>query len=79
MKVVRRLDVDEAGVRVLVREGELLLLNNALNEVCNGGAIEDWEFSRRLGVGQPPAASGVAVTVAARPAPTALSAVMEKV
>ena len=29
---------------------ELLLLNNALNEVCNGIAIDDNEFQTRLGV-----------------------------
>ena len=28
---------------------ELLLLNNALNEVCNGVYIDDAEFSTRLG------------------------------
>jgi hypothetical protein len=44
------LDVDQSGVRVLVGKDELLLLSNALNEVCNGGAIDDWEFSTRLGV-----------------------------
>ena len=30
--------------------GELVLLNNALNEVCNGIAIDDAEFQTRLGV-----------------------------
>ncbi len=30
-----------------VSDDELLLLSNALNEVCNG--IEPWEFSTRLG------------------------------
>jgi hypothetical protein len=29
---------------------ELLLLNNALNEVCNGVDFEDDEFQTRLGV-----------------------------
>lgn len=29
---------------------ELFLINNALNEVCNGVHIEDWEFQTRLGV-----------------------------
>lgn len=47
---MKRLDANEAGVPVLVRKDELLLLSNALNEVCNGGVIEDWEFSTRLGV-----------------------------
>jgi hypothetical protein len=29
---------------------ELLLLNNALNEVCNGISLDDDEFQTRLGV-----------------------------
>jgi hypothetical protein len=29
---------------------ELLILNNALNEVCNGIDIDDFEFSARIGV-----------------------------
>jgi hypothetical protein len=30
---------------------ELLIINNALNEVCHGpGAIPDWEFETRIGV-----------------------------
>jgi len=29
---------------------ELVLLNNALNELCNGVHIENWEFQTRLGV-----------------------------
>ena len=29
---------------------ELLLLNNALNEVCNGITLDDDEFQTRLGV-----------------------------
>jgi hypothetical protein len=28
---------------------ELILINNALNEVCNGVNIEEWEFPIRLG------------------------------
>jgi hypothetical protein len=47
-----RIGADERGVSVLVSKDELLILNNALNEVCNGVAIEDWEFSTRLGVGR---------------------------
>jgi hypothetical protein len=30
--------------------GELVLLNNALNEVCNGITLDDDEFQTRLGV-----------------------------
>ena len=32
-----------------VSRSELILLNNALNEVCNGVHISDSEFSTRLG------------------------------
>ena len=32
-----------------VSRSELILLNNALNEVCNGVAIADAEFATRLG------------------------------
>lgn len=35
---------------IRVSRDELLLLSNALNEVCN--AIEGWEFSSRLGSGR---------------------------
>jgi hypothetical protein len=28
---------------------ELVLLNNCLNEVCNGVHIDDWEFQTRIG------------------------------
>ena len=28
---------------------ELLILNNALNEVCNGIEIDEFEFSARIG------------------------------
>lgn len=39
------------GVTVQLTLKELLLLANALNEILNGpDAIEDWEFSTRLGV-----------------------------
>jgi hypothetical protein len=30
--------------------GELVLLSNALNEVCNGVALDEDEFQTRLGV-----------------------------
>jgi hypothetical protein len=33
-----------------VSEAELLLLNNALNEICNGVHLDEAEFSTRLGV-----------------------------
>jgi hypothetical protein len=28
---------------------ELLIISQALNEVCNGIKIEDWEFATRMG------------------------------
>ena len=34
---------------VTISRGELVLLNNALNEVCNGVAIDDDAFQTRLG------------------------------
>jgi hypothetical protein len=38
--------------------GELVLLNNALNEICHGpDAIEDWEFHSRTGSNKPEAES----------------------
>jgi Holliday junction resolvasome RuvABC DNA-binding subunit len=35
---------------VTLTAGELTLLNNALNEVCNGIAMDDDEFLTRLGI-----------------------------
>jgi len=37
------------GALVLLSKDELGTINNALNEVCNGIAIEEWEFGTRLG------------------------------
>ena len=37
------------GVLVLLSKEELGTINNALNEVCNGIAIEEWEFETRMG------------------------------
>lgn len=37
-------------MRVVLGESALALIANALNEVCNGVEIEDFEFSTRLGV-----------------------------
>jgi hypothetical protein len=36
-------------ITLKLSQDELLLLNNALNEVCNGVHIDDAEFSTRLG------------------------------
>lgn len=48
--VTERVDGDARTVRVVLGEDELALIANALNEVCNGVEIEDFEFSTRLGV-----------------------------
>jgi len=34
---------------VKLSEDELVIINNAINEVCNGVRIPDWEFSTRIG------------------------------
>ena len=48
---MRLIGSDSQTVTVELTQDELVALNNALNEVCNGpGAIEDWEFSTRSGV-----------------------------
>ena len=39
-----------SGVEIALSRDELLLLNNALNEVCNGIHIEEPEFATRLGL-----------------------------
>ena len=36
--------------KVELTDAELVVVNNALNEVCNGVHIEDDEFETRLGV-----------------------------
>lgn len=42
---------DSAQIRLHLTDSELMLLSNALNEVCNGSeAIPDWEFHTRMGV-----------------------------
>lgn len=40
---------DQESRLVRLSEAELILLNNALNEVLHGVEIEEWEFSTRLG------------------------------
>jgi hypothetical protein len=47
LKVLRRTVGEGADVRL--SDVELLMLNNALNEVCNGVHIPDSEFQTRLG------------------------------
>jgi hypothetical protein len=48
--IIERVDGEERTVRVVLGETELAFIANALNEVCNGVEIEDFEFSTRLGV-----------------------------
>lgn len=48
--LTEQVDADARTVRVVLGENELVLIANALNEVCNGVEIEDFEFSTRLGV-----------------------------
>jgi len=43
------LRVNEDGADVRFSGDELDMLNNALNEICNGVRIEDWEFRTRVG------------------------------
>ena len=40
----------KSGFTVTFTHGELVLLNNALNEVCNGIAMDDDAFQTRLGI-----------------------------
>jgi len=48
------------GAQVTISLDELLLINNALNEVCNGIHISEHEFSTRLGVSRREAAAFLA-------------------
>ena len=41
---------DQDHVTLELSRNELLLLNNALNEVCHGLSISEWEFPTRLGL-----------------------------
>ena len=43
-------ETDQSHVVVALSHNELILLNNALNEVCNGLDLPD--FSTRLGAGK---------------------------
>ena len=42
------LKIDEEDVELRVSKDELLMLNNALNEICNGVDIPEVEFQTRL-------------------------------
>lgn len=37
-------------VTLALTHDDLAMLTNALNELCNGVALEDWEFVTRLGM-----------------------------
>lgn len=37
------------SVKLEVTDDEIIMLNNCLNELCNGVRIEDWEFQTRIG------------------------------
>ena len=43
------LKVDDEGADLRVNGDELLMLNNALNEICNGVHIHEEAFQTRLG------------------------------
>ena len=45
MNVLRQ---DASGITILLSDEELLIVNNALNEICNG--IDVPEFATRIGV-----------------------------
>lgn len=42
------LKIDEEGAELRVSKDELLMLNNALNEICNGVHIHEDAFQTRL-------------------------------
>ena len=46
MKVVEQ---NDGALHVEFSLDEAFMLNNALNEICNGVHIDDWEFATRLG------------------------------
>jgi hypothetical protein len=48
--MMRQIDSDDGALQIEVTRDELLMINDALNEVCHGIQLEDWEFSTRLGV-----------------------------
>ena len=47
------LKANEDGADVRLSGDELDMLNNVLNELCNGVWIEDWEFQTRIGWDRP--------------------------
>jgi hypothetical protein len=70
MKVVcEQGDAESGTFRLVVGKDELALIANALNEICNGIEIEDFEFSARLGVERSEARKLLAEVGAALDAP----------
>lgn len=43
---------DKEAVTLILDRNELRIVGNALNEVCNGVDIDDFEFSARIGAGR---------------------------
>lgn len=46
------LEIESGQADVRLTNDELHMLNNALNEICHGVHIDDWEFQTRLGFGR---------------------------
>lgn len=47
---IESLDRPSKLARVALTQDELLIISNALNEICNGVHIDDPEFQTRMGV-----------------------------
>jgi hypothetical protein len=54
---MRLIGVDEDKAQLELSYNEALVLNNALNEVCNGIDIDNEEFQTRIGVDREDASS----------------------
>jgi len=42
-------NIRQRSTSLTLDERELLIINNALNEICNGVDIDDFEFPARIG------------------------------
>jgi hypothetical protein len=40
---------NDRSLHLQLSDDEIVMLNNCLNEICNGVHIEDWEFQTRVG------------------------------
>ena len=47
---IENLDPSSQLAHISFSQDELLVINNALNEICNGVHIDDPEFQTRMGV-----------------------------